>query len=652
DMAAAGGFRAAIGLPLRVEGRIYGSLNINAAGAAAFDDEEVALLSHLAGEIELGIGMLRSRQTLAHSEALLLQAQRLARIGHFTFEADTDTLICSPMHNEILGVDPTEVLDTRRWLAVIHPEDRENVAEYSRDHVFRKRQPFDFEYRVVRRHDGEVRWIHTVGQLAIAANGRVKRLFGTSQDVTERKQFEQRLSQNEAALKEAQAIAHLGSWTLDIANDRLTWSDEVYRIFGHRDETPLQLADFVGRIHPEDRERVVADWTAALHGRDYDSEHRIVVGERVRWVRERANIRFDDSGQAVSAVGTVQDITERHEAEEQLRKLSLAIEQSPHSIVITNTVPEIEYINDAFVRNTGYRPEEVIGRNPSLLGSGQTLPTVYHDLWRTLARGEVWRGEFINRHKNGALFEEKAIISPVRQPDGRVTHYLGIQEDITEKKRIQTELENYRQHLEKLVDERTEQLIRAKDEAESASRAKSTFLANMSHEIRTPMNAIIGLTHLAQRSTTDTEQFKRLSKVTDAAHHLLAIINDILDISKIEADKLVLEHTDFSLDKVCLIACELVTPRAEAKHLPIRCEFDPAMPRTVRGDPMRIQQILLNFLSNAIKFTEGGEIILRTRLVGQSDGSVTIYCEVSDTGIGIAADNLSRLFQPFEQGDT
>ncbi|MCG2578268.1 PAS domain-containing protein [Dechloromonas sp. XY25] len=652
DIAAAGGFSASIGLPLSVEGRIYGSLNINAAGSGAFDDEEVALLCHLAGEIELGIGMLRSRQTLAHSEAMLLQAQRLARIGHFTFEADTDTLNCSPTHNEILGVAPAEVLDTQRWLALIHPDDRENVAEYSRDHVFRKRQPFDFEYRVVRRHDGEERWIHTVGQLAIAANGRVKRLFGTSQDVTERKQFEQRLSQNEAALKEAQAIAHLGSWTLDITNDRLTWSDEVYRIFGHSDETPLQLADFIGRIHPEDQERVVADWTAALRGRDYDSEHRIVIGERVRWVRERANIRFDETGQAVFAVGTVQDITERHEAEDQLRKLSLAIEQSPHSIVITNTVPEIEYINDAFVRNTGYRSEEVVGRNPSLLGSGLTQPAVYRDLWQTLANGKVWHGEFINRHKNGALFEEKAIISPVRQPDGRVTHYLGIQEDITEKKRIQTELENYRQHLEKLVDERTEQLIRAKDEAESASRAKSTFLANMSHEIRTPMNAIIGLTHLAQRSTTDTEQFKRLSKVTDAAHHLLAIINDILDISKIEADKLILEHTDFSLDKVCSIACELVTPRAEAKHLPIRCEFDPAMPHTVRGDPMRIQQILLNFLSNAIKFTEGGEIILRTRMLGQSDGSVTIYCEVSDTGIGIAADNLSRLFQPFEQGDT
>ncbi|MDE2439946.1 MAG: PAS domain-containing protein [Betaproteobacteria bacterium] len=652
DIAAASGFRASIGLPLHIEGRIYGSLNINAANPGAFDEEEVALLSHLAGELELGIGMQRSRQTLAQSEAMLLQAQRLARIGHFTFEAATDTLNCSPTHNEILGVDAAEVLNTQSWLAIIHPEDRETVAEYSRNHVFRNRQPFDFEYRVIRRHDGEVRWIHTVGQLALATNGRVKRLFGTSQDVTERKQFEQRLSQNEAALKEAQAIAHLGSWTLDIEKNRLTWSDEVYRIYGLNEKHPLQLADFVERIHPEDRERVLADWTAALQGKDYDSEHRILVGERVRWVRERANIRFDDTRRATFAVGTVQDITERHDAEEQLRKLSLAIEQSPHSIVITNTVPEIEYVNDAFVRNTGYRYEEVVGSNPSVLSSGQTRPDVYRDLWQTLANGQVWHGEFINRHKNGSLFEEKAIISPVRQPDGRVTHYLGIQEDITEKKRIQTELENYRQHLEKLVDERTEQLIRAKNEAESASRAKSTFLANMSHEIRTPMNAIIGLTHLAQRSTTDVEQYKRLSKVTDAAHHLLAIINDILDISKIEADKLVLEHTDFSLDKVCSIACELVSPRAETKHLPIRCEFDPAIPETVRGDPMRIQQILLNFLSNAIKFTEGGQIVLRTKMLDQAEGSVTIQCEVSDTGIGISAENLSRLFQPFEQGDT
>ncbi len=645
-------FRSSIALPLLSEGKVIGVMNLYSASTDPFDDDEIALLCNLAGEVALGMGMLRSRQTLAHSEAMLLQAQRLARIGHFTFEAATNTLIGSPTHNEILGVPVDEIMDTQSWLAVIHPQDRQRMADYSRDHVFRSRQPFDNEYRIIRRHDGEERWIQTAGQLAIGPDGRVSRLFGTSQDITERKQFEQRLSQSEAALREAQAIAHLGSWTLDIGSDTLTWSDEVYRIFGQHRDKALSVADFIERIHPEDREHVIADWQAALRGAPYDSEHRIQVGDQIRWVRERAHIRFDEAGRAVSAIGTVQDITERRAAEEQLRKLSLAIEQSPHSIVVTNTEPKIEYVNAAFVRNTGYTPEEAIGRNPSLLRSGKTISGNYDNLWQTLARGEVWHGEFVNQRKDGSIFEEHAIISPVRQPDGRVTHYLGIKEDITEKKRIQSELERYRQHLEQLVDERTGQLLRAKEEAESASRAKSTFLANMSHEIRTPMNAIIGLTHLAQRHTNDSEQYKRLSKVSDAAHHLLSIINDILDISKIEADKLLLEDTDFSLSQVCHTACELVAERAEAKSLPVRCHVDPALPEAMRGDPMRIQQILLNFLSNAIKFTEHGKIDLQAQVVAQANGSIKIRCAVSDTGIGIPAENLARLFQPFEQGDT
>jgi two-component system sensor histidine kinase/response regulator len=650
--AQAAGFRASIALPVRVDGKVLGALNLYADKPDAFDDDEVTLLSNLTGELGLGIGMQRSRQTLARSEEMLLQAQRLARIGHFTFEASSDTLTGSPTHNEIFGIPPGEPLDTASWRALIHPDDRERMSRYVRDHVFRGKLPFDNEYRIVRRNDGQERWIHGAGQIVIGSDGRVTRFFGTSQDITERKHFEQRLSQSEAELKEAQAVAHLGSWTLDIVSDTLNWSDEVYQIFSLTRDHPLALLDFVQRVHPEDRERVLADWQAALHGKTYDSEHRIVAGQQVRWVRERAHVRFDNAGQAIFAVGTVQDVTERRESEEQLRKLSLAIEQNPHSVVITNTHAEIEYVNNAFVRNTGYSRDEVIGAHPGLLRSGMTPRETYEALWATLERGEIWRGEFINRRKDGTVFEDFAIISPVRQPDGRISHYLGIQEDITEKKRNQAELESYRRHLEALVAERTEQLIQAKEEAESASRAKSAFLANMSHEIRTPMNAILGLTHLAQRDSGDPEQQKRLGKVTEAAQHLMAIINDVLDISKIEADKLVLEHTDFSLAEVCANACNLVTVRAETKHLPVSTQLDAAIPAMLRGDPLRIQQILLNFLSNAIKFTERGRITLSASLRQNDSHGIVVYCAVTDTGIGISADAQARLFLPFEQADS
>ncbi|MGB4064543.1 MAG: PAS domain-containing protein [Azonexus sp.] len=646
------GFHSSISLPLRVDGQVIGVLNLYSAAIDPFDDEEISLLCNLAGELGLGLSMQRSRQTLAQSEAMLLQAQRLARLGHFTFDAANDCLTGSPTHNEIFGMGPGELLNTEDWRRLIHPEDRARMSDYSRDHVFRGGQPFDNEYRLIRRNDGQERWIHTVGQLAYGADGRVSRLFGTSQDITERKQFEQRLSQSEAELKEAQAVAHLGSWTLDIVNDKLNWSTEVYQIFKLPHTHPLRLADFVERIHPDDQARVLTDWQAALAGASYDSEHRIVVNGELRWVRERANIRFDQAGQAVFAVGTVQDVTERHLAEEQLSKLSLAIEQSPHSIVITNTRAEIEYVNEAFVSNTGYLREEAIGANPNLLHSEQTPKETYIEMWATLGEGNTWRGEFINQRKDGSVFTEFAIISPVRQRDGLITHYLAIKEDITEKKRNQSELENYRHHLETLVAERTEQLIQAKDEAESASRAKSAFLANISHEIRTPMNAIIGLTHIAQRSAGSTEQHDRLGKVAEAAHHLMGIINDVLDISKIEAGKLQLEHTGFSLAHICANTCAMVADRAQTKHLPLSCVIDPAMPATLLGDPLRIQQILLNFLSNAIKFTHRGNVRITMRLLGRADGHAMISCEVADTGIGISPEGLARLFQPFEQGDT
>jgi len=650
--AQAQGFRSAISLPLRIEGQIIGVLNLYSATVDAFDDEEITLLSNLAGELGLGLSMQRSRQTLAQSEAMLLQAQRLARLGHFTFDASTNRLTGSPTHNEIFGMAPGELLDTDGWRQLIHPEDRVRMSEYSRDHVFRGGQPFDNEYRLIRRNDGEERWIHTVGQLVYGHDGRVSRLFGTSQDITERKQFEQRLSQSEAELKEAQAVAHLGSWTLDIVNDKLNWSAEVYQIFGLHPDHPLRLADFLDRIHPDDRERVLTDWQAALTGASYDSEHRIVVNQELHWVRERAHVRFDEAGLAIFAVGTVQDVTERHQAEEQLRKLSLAIEQSPHSIVITNTLAEIEYVNDTFVSNTGFLREDVIGQKPNLLQSGETPVETYADLWATLSEGNTWRGEFINRRKDGSTFTEFAIISPVRQKSGLITHYLAIKEDISEKKHIQSELENYRHHLETLVADRTEQLIQAKDEAESASRAKSAFLANISHEIRTPMNAIIGLTHIAQRSAGSTEQQDRLGKVAEAAQHLMGIINDVLDISKIEAGKLQLEHTGFSLAHVCTTTCEMVAERAQAKQLPLTCEINPDVPATLLGDPMRVQQILLNFLSNAIKFTNHGTIAVKIHLLGCREGTAMIRCEVADTGIGISPEGLEKLFMPFEQGDT
>ncbi|NML24420.1 PAS domain S-box protein [Zoogloea sp. G-4-1-14] len=345
----------------------------------------------------------------------------------------------------------------------------------------------------------------------------------------------------------------------------------------------------------------------------------------------------------------VHDITERVLVENEIKKLSMAVEQSPESVVITNLNAEIEYVNDSFLRATGYDRVDVIGKNPRILHSGKTPPERYLDLWNALTEGRSWKGEFHNKRKDGSEYFEFATITPVSDSSGRVTHYVAVKEDITERKRVARELDEHRHHLEELVQVRTTELYQAKQQAEAANKAKSAFLANMSHEIRTPMNAIVGLTHLLRAQATPL-QAERLRKIDAAGKHLLSVINDILDMSKIEAGKLQLEQRDFNLSTVLDNVSSILGDAAHAKGLFIRIDTD-SVPVWLRGDVVRLRQAILNYASNAIKFTEKGGITLSAELIEDAGDEVIVRFSVSDTGIGIDADNLSRLFQSFTQAD-
>ena len=273
----------------------------------------------------------------------------------------------------------------------------------------------------------------------------------------------------------------------------------------------------------------------------------------------------------------------RHHEEQLLRKLSLAVDQSAESMVITDLAGNIEYVNDAFTRISGYTRAEVVGRKPAILRSGRTPDETYQQLWAKLGRGECWRGEFINRRKDGREFHENCIITPLRQPDGSITHYLAMKSDVTETKRITAELALHRHHLEELVEKRTAELAQAKLQAESASRAKGTFLANMSHEIRTPMNAILGLTYILREETADPAHLGLLAKLNDSGRHLMQVINNILDLSKIEAGKLTLDHSEFALDEVLQGVTGLLAHEAQAKGLQLVVQIDDSGPGVAWG---------------------------------------------------------------------
>ena len=336
---------------------------------------------------------------------------------------------------------------------------------------------------------------------------------------------------------------------------------------------------------------------------------------------------------------------------DQLHMLSGAIAQSAHMVVITDPTPTIQYVNETFVQHTGFRPDDVLGHNPSLLHSGNTPAATYVDMWATLTSGKVWKGQFRNRRKDGSEYIEFASITPMRNIHGEVTHYVATKEDITERKKMGDELDRHRHHLEAMVEQRTAELVAAKEQAEAANHAKSAFLANMSHEIRTPMNAILGFAYLLQRDKALPQRDPRLEKITAAGQHLMGVINQVLDFSKIEAGQLVPDNAAFQLADLLGNVTALVEEAARAKGLALVVDTH-NVPQSLVGDQARLQQALLNFVGNAVKFTASGTVTMRVRVLEQDARGPLLRFEVADTGIGFPDAVKRQLFRPFEQADS
>jgi len=310
--------------------------------------------------------------------------------------------------------------------------------------------------------------------------------------------------------------------------------------------------------------------------------------------------------------------------------------------------------NPAAERMFGYPREEILGRSLHETLVPQRFRGAYRHAWpHFLQTGE---GEAIGRtlelvalRRDGQEFPIELSLSGMSVNGHRQA--VGLIRDIGERKRLEADLEGYRQHLEQVVAQRTAELVEARDQAESATRAKSAFLAHMSHEIRTPINAIVGLTYLLRKRLTDPQSIAQLAKVGEASQHLLRIINDILDLSKIEADQLTLEEIPFILAEVVDHTLCVFGERALAKGLTIERDIDSAVPAAVRGDPLRLEQILLNYIGNAIKFAERGRVQVRVRVAEDQGETLLLRLEVEDQGVGLTADQQARLFEAFAQAD-
>ena len=324
---------------------------------------------------------------------------------------------------------------------------------------------------------------------------------------------------------------------------------------------------------------------------------------------------------------------ERTEALDQLNTLSQAVEQSPTVVVITDTDGNIVYVNPKFSETTGYSSLEALGQNPRILKSGRQPKEVYEQLWKTIREGRVWRGELCNKHKNGHEYWEFATISPIFDSEGRVTSYMAIKEDISERKRAEVKLRQ------------------AMEAAEAANRAKTEFLANMSHEIRTPMNGIIGMVDLTLETELDEIQKEYLTLVKQSANSLMILLTGILDLAKLETGGFDLDRVGFSLRETLSGALVTAEQAAEEKGLDLTLEIDPEAPDFLVGDPKRLQQILINLVGNAVKFTEKGSVSVTVANQSRTEDEVELLFSVTDTGIGIPAEKQREIFSPFTQGD-
>jgi len=469
----------------------------------------------------------------------------------------------------------------------------------------------------------------------------------------------------------------------------------------------------------------------------------------------------DAKGRVLFHYAFITDLRQRIKDLEKIRLLEAAVEQSASSIVITDHDGHIRYVNPAFSRITGYAASEVLGKRPNLLRSGVQSPEFYQEMWQTIVSGKIWQGRFCNRKKDGSLYWEDVVIAPVRDEKDRISHFVAVKNDITDKVRIENQLHDKLAELELIVrhagagiayvkgriivgvneaaaeifgssvDELLNQdtrilfpdeasykkfvqnyyprlrrgeivdleyntenragqtiwvrlivqavdrdaleekgavwiiqdttaiylsqkkLEEARRQAEEASRSKSNFLANMSHEIRTPMNVIIGMTRLVLETPLNAAQKKYLRRIESASSMLLDILNGILDLSKIEAGQLILEERPCLLDQLLDRVYSSMVGLAQEKDIVLSVHKEGNLPNAFLGDPVRLGQVLINLLGNAIKFTDQGEVRLSVRPDGEEEnGRQRLYFAVRDTGIGIPAEQQHRLFQSFQQADT
>ncbi len=620
-------------------------------------DASLALCSEINGLIELRTQqndlLTRAEESLKEQTRQLQEVLDGTEVGIWTctIESGAVTVTVSERWAAIQGYTVAELspFDFRKWKQLFHPDEADTNEALIRGYMRGNSGLFEMEYRI-RHKNGSWVWVYDRGNvMERAPDGRPLRVSGTHADISQRKLAEERLRENEENFRSFFETDNDLIMVGSAAGSILITNAAIMQKLGY---TPHELLGMhITDLFPRENRGEVEGILQAILRSESDTCPLPLVTKKGDLIPAESRFWFGRWNGSDCIFGISKDLSKQQAA---LDKFETLFNNNP-ALMAVSSIPDnrIIEVNDSALRHLGYRRSEMIGKNFSEVNLFVDTERAYNTLGLLNSGERVRNFEVQLRTRNGGVlighFSAEVIVNQ------GMSYLLSVIVDITESKRAENELrktfeelKNANRYLEAMTEHANEMTRRA----EAANQAKSAFLATMSHEIRTPMNGIIGIAGLLRETNLTDEQRGYLETMEASGETLLALINDILDISKIEAGKLDLERVDFNLIRLIKDATAIPAARALKKGLELFCMIAPSVPRQVTGDPGRLRQIMVNLVGNAIKFTHRGEIAVRVTLLAETHDSARIHFSVHDTGIGIPPDKQSRLFHTFTQVDS
>ena len=583
-----------------------------------------------------------SETSSRRSAEFLEFAQAAGGFGVFELNLVTGQIKGTSLFFELIGLECRDMSLTREeWLASIYPEDLEGVVHALSDAVA-SGSGYETEYRILT-SGGEVRWLAGRGQVMLGGGGYDSRAIGTITDITERKELEDKLHYATESLNIAQTAAGIATFDFDFRRNGRICSDNFRELLAIAPDTSLEdLNKALSRVHPDDFARVRSAPLETTPAEPYyRCEYRVILDDgSERWIGEKAKVARAASGDVERITGALIDISDLKRTKAALGSVEIRLERALRGT--QDGLWEVDLLtNESWY---GLRFGELLGYSVEELGtSHEQFVTLIHPEDRErvaktlddhLQHRAVYDLEFRVRHQDGHYEWMRARGQAERAADGTPLRLAGAMQLITDRK---------------LAEQAS---LDAKLNAEAANRAKSSFLANLSHEIRTPMNGVIGMAQILSETQLDNTQREYLDIIRGSAKALLSLINGVLDLSKIEADRLELENVEFDLIHLLYETIAATALQTAGKGIELIVTIDPEVPVMVRADPVRLRQVVLNLLGNAVKFTHEGHITVHVANQAKADERASLTIEVTDTGIGIPPDRIDRLFKTFSQVDS